>query len=135
MNKPEPEAKDPVARASDAKDELVARAAGLLKEARPKLDQLIERAKPRGKAVGRGGLRYLREHEVEIKQAAAGLARYRMRGPLGFIFSALSPRPSATDPSGGQRCPVCETLNMASARFCNQCGARLISDEAPRQES
>jgi hypothetical protein len=116
------------------REEIVVRTAAFLKDARPKVDRLIVFARPRAEAAGQQALRYVREHETEIKQAAAVAARGRLRWPFGILADALMPRSPRQAPPASV-CPTCDTANAASARFCNQCGSRLVPDSPPPPDS
>ena len=115
-------------------DDAITRAAARLRGAKPELDKLIVRATPVAKIAGRAALRYVREHEGEIKQAGATFARARFRGPLRLVAEAIvkgaSPSGAATkSQEQTQRlCQACGTANPAAARFCNACGQRLITE-------
>jgi hypothetical protein len=106
-------------------DDAITRAAALLRDARPKLEKLVVRATPRAKLAGRAALRYVREHEGEIKQVAATFARARLRGPFRLAADALAGSASATPTPADVRCSACGTPNIASAKFCQECGGRL----------
>jgi len=109
-------------------DELVVKGAGILRNARPKLNRLIVIARPRAHAAGQEALRYVRKHEGEIKQTAAKLARVRLRGPLGLVVDALIHDSSPAEQRRGTKCPHCGMMNMPVAKFCNECGIRLTSE-------
>jgi hypothetical protein len=113
-------------------DELVVKAARFLKRARPKLNRFIVFARPRAEAAGQEALRYVREHEGELKQNAVKLARYRLHGPLGLVVDALIRDPAPAD-GPGTRCSQCGSVSVAGARFCTQCGSRLTTEEPPQR--
>ena len=114
-------------------DELGKKAAGFLRDAKPKLTRLIVLARPRAQAARHEALRYAREHEDEIKLAAAKLARHRLRGPLGLLVDALTQDSSSTDQAHGTKCLRCETMNMFGAKFCHECGISLKSETGHNQ--
>lgn len=127
------EESEPLTVKAGPQDEIVVRAARFLREARPKLHRLIVFARPRAQAAGQEALRYVREHEDEIKQAAVKLARYRLRGPLRLVINALTPDSSPGEPDRGTGCPQCGMMNLLVAKFCTECGVRLAS-ESPGSE-
>ena len=110
---------------NEARPDRAAELAEVLRGATPRLRKLLAVARPRADAAGRQALRYAREHEGEIKQAASTLARYRVRGPLGLLVRALTEAAPRTEREPGRKCAACGTANVPSARFCNQCGSRL----------
>ena len=113
------------------RDELVVKAAGFLRNARPELNRFLVFARPRAKAAGQEALRYVREHEDEVKQHAMKLVRYRLHGPLGLLADALIPD-SAPAEVPETRCSQCGWSNVPRAKFCTECGNRLTSETPQR---
>ena len=110
-----------------SRGELAVKAARFLKRAKPKLNRFIVFARPRAEAAGQEALRYVREHEGEIKQNAVKLARYRLHGPLGLVVDALIRDPAPAE-GPDTRCSQCGSVNVSSARFCTECGSRLTPE-------
>jgi hypothetical protein len=102
------------------------KAARALKETKPRFDALIVRAAPGARMASRAALRYIQEHETEIRQSAAHMARLRLRGPLRLAADLLAPNTQAKPPPRASRvCPACSTVNVSAAKFCNECGRAL----------
>jgi len=110
-----------------ARDEVSRRATTLAQNAGPKVEYVLARAKPRARDAGRQAVRYAREHEAELKQAASILARYSLRGPLGIAVGAMASNASRQP---DVECPSCKAQNPPIARFCNECGKPLTADAA-----
>ncbi len=112
-------------------DELAERAMAIYRESKPKLDDIVARARPRAQEMSRQALRLAREHEDELRQAADTLARTRLRGSLGVAASALTSSQSGSSRSRrGRACEACQTVNPPVARFCSQCGAPMTPPDA-----
>jgi hypothetical protein len=113
-------------------EELGRRAARLAKAAEPHVRRMASEAGPRLQKAGRGAAQYAREHEDEIRQAAAKIARARIRGPLGTVVDALSASASRAAGKANEAlaCAACAAANPAGARFCNNCGASLRPETA-----
>jgi catechol 2,3-dioxygenase-like lactoylglutathione lyase family enzyme len=109
-------------------DELAERAMAIYRDSKPKLDEIVARARPRAQEMSRQALRLAREHEDELRQAADALARTRLRGSLGIAASALASPTSGTRKRRGRTCSACQTLNPQVARFCSQCGTPLVGE-------
>ena len=103
---------------------LAARAVDLMKAGTPKIERLIALTRPRVRIVEKQVVRYLREHESELKETARQLARARLRGPLGLVVDSLTSSSSKADKLI-LKCSACRTSNPPRARFCNECGVRL----------
>ena len=115
----------PSSHAGQENDPLV-KAARALKETKPRFDALIVRAAPGARIASRAALRYIQEHETEIRQSAAHMARLRLRGPLRLAADLLAPNTQAKPtPAASRVCPACSTVNVAAAKFCNECGRAL----------
>ena len=119
--------------ASRPENEIVDKASAFLKQAAPKLNRLIVIARPHAKKAGEDAVRYVRDHEGEIKQAAGLLARSRMTGPLGLVVGALTSQAASAPQQPGLACAACNTLNTSTARFCSECGSRLVQDNTAGQ--
>ncbi len=124
-----PPAKTPreelAARASELYKDAKPKVDDLVTKAKPKVDELVTKAKPRVEEAGKDAVRYVREHEGELKRAAALAARYRLPGPLRLAFDALRPDRSASEPAAEVKCAACDHLNPPASKFCNDCGSRL----------
>ena len=105
--------------------EIARKAADLVKAGRPKFKRLIALTRPRAERAGRNAARYVREHESEIKDAAAKLAQARLRGPLGMVVGSLANSTSTDKSRPVTACPRCATANPPVAKFCQECGLRL----------
>ena len=115
----------PAGRGGQDNDPLV-KAARAFKETKPRFDALIVRAAPGARIASRAALRYIQEHETEIRQSAAHMARLRLRGPLRLAADLLAPSLQAKPtPSASRVCPGCSTVNVAAAKFCSECGHAL----------
>ena len=103
-----------------------------IQDARPKVQKAVEDYRPRVEQAGRDAVRYAQEHEDEIRGLALKGARARL-GPLGMAIDALGggqqPAKTATP---NRACSSCGTINVASAKFCSQCGIQL-PDTPPTQ--
>ena len=121
-------------------EEIAARASELYKDAKPKVDELVTRAKPkvdelvtkakpRVEEAGKDAVRYVREHESDIKRAASLAARYRLPGPLRLVFDAMNPNRSQPEVEAESKCAACEHLNPPASKFCNDCGSRLTPSD------
>ena len=119
---------DEAQRPASQEEVLARKAAELVKAARPRFKRLLAFTQPRAQLAASEAARYVREHEPELKSAAAKLARSRLRGPLGFLADSLTGSASAERQQPASRCPACETENPASAKFCNECGLRLTGE-------
>ncbi len=124
---PEPSAKLPASK----EEELGRKAAELVKASKPQFRRLMAFTRPRAETAGKQAARYVREHESEIKQAAVKLARARVTGPLGMLADTLVN--AATSEAGSKprslACGGCGTSNALSAKFCSECGAKLVVAE------
>jgi hypothetical protein len=106
------------------------KAARLARAARPGFQRFAARTRPGIEKAGRDAVQYARDHEEELRQAAMRLARARVTGPLGFMVDAVSRGPVQPRPEAASiPCLHCVAPNPPSARFCNQCGARLSPHE------
>lgn len=105
----------------------IGRKAGrLFKRSGPELKRLVEEHRPKVEKAGRDAFQYAKEHEEEIRGLA--LKGVRMRaGPLGMMVDALAPQPPAPDPNAAPVCPACQATNAPVAKFCSQCGTRLMT--------
>src|SRR3990172_6564606 len=111
-------------RGSERAEELGRRAGRIVKAAKPKVQRLISRAKPRAEKAGHDALQLARDHEEEVKATVAKLVRGRLPRPLGLVVAALvqtDAKPSQSEPL--PRCLKCLAPNPVNARFCNQCGS------------
>ena len=111
---------------SDRGSEIGRRLADVVKKARPHAERLADTAKPRVEKVSQDALKLARDHEGELKQVARTLIRSRMIGPLGLVVDAVTPAVEP-NPQASLRCMACQEANSDSAKFCDQCGARLTS--------
>ena len=109
---------------SDLATRLGRSAARLVRAAKTRLNQVIAETRPNATKTGRQALEYAREHEDGIRRTAANLIRTRVRGPLGFVIDAVAGPTRERIPTE-LHCTECAAANVASARFCNQCGSPL----------
>ena len=105
------------------------KAARLARAARPGFQRFAARTRPGIEKAGRDAVQYARDHEEELRQAAMRLARARVTGPFGFVVDAVSRAPAQPGPPPSIPCLHCDAPNPPAARFCNQCGARLLPHE------
>lgn len=113
--------------------ELARKAADVVKAGKPQFKRLMAFTRPRAEKAGREAARYVREHESEIKGAAAKLAQARLRGPLGMAVGALAGSASASGSQAVATCPRCATANPPLAKFCHECGLRLAPEPAAEE--
>ena len=116
---------DLAARASEVYNDVKPKVDEFVTRTKPKVEELVTRAKPKVEEAGKDAIRYVREHEDEIKRAASTVARYRLPIPLRVAFDSLRPDQNQTKPAAEIKCSDCEALNPHSAKFCNQCGSSL----------
>ena len=88
----------------------------------------MQKAAPKLQKAARDAVEYAREHEDELRQVAARLAKSRLPAVLrpavqAMVDSAAAPKRAATAPAT-VNC-ACGHENPAGARFCNQCAGRL----------
>jgi len=112
--------------------ELGRKAGRLLKAVRPRIRRVVVQMKPQAENAARDAVQYARDHAEEIRDAAAKLARSRVRGPLRPMVDAFAQHTVKRDGARGPGlCRACETLNPVGSRFCNQCGSGLEPPEQP----
>jgi hypothetical protein len=107
---------------------VIGRKAGrLLKTGGPRVKKFVEGNRPKAEQAGRDVMRYAQEHEDELRSLAMKGVRMRL-GVVGTALDALN-KPSSGGPTQVKRgaCRACQTVNPVSAKFCNECGARLES--------
>jgi hypothetical protein len=113
---------------TEDKGALIGRKAGrLFKRSGPELKRLVEEHRPKIEKASRDAFEYAKQHEDEIRALAIKGVRMRA-GPLGMMVDALGGQPQpSNDPPAEPVCPSCKTVNARVAKFCNQCGTRLVN--------
>ncbi len=118
--------------ASPLAEGLGRRAGRLFKAARPRVERVVARTRPRLEKAARDAIQYARDHEEEIRDAATKLVSARVRGPLGPVVGAVARQVGMHDAAReARRCPACQAVNPAGSKFCNQCGGGL---QPPQQQ-
>jgi hypothetical protein len=113
-------------RSSGELAEILGQKAGrLFKAIKPGLKRAFTDAKPLLERTGRQATHYAREHDAEIKQSAAKVARARLAWPFGFLVDAVTSRADDQGQNLGD-CPSCHSANPQNAKFCNQCGSSIL---------
>jgi hypothetical protein len=113
----------------DRAEELGRKAAELWKNARPRLNRLVEQTRPKVEKAGRDAIEYAKAHEDELRANALRLARTRFVGPLGLVLDGMTG--GETQPATREQalsCGACGTQNHPRARYCNECGNRLSAN-------
>lgn len=131
-------AADEARRAVEAAQPHVNRA---VERAKPQVERAVERAKPQVERATKQARDYAREHDTELKRAAVYLARFAVPRPLKLAFDMLVPaqqsRPQApaeapaAEVVAAIQCHSCSWLNPEEARYCNQCGVRILLTQEP----
>jgi hypothetical protein len=110
----------------------------LMDDNRPGVEKLMQEGRPRAEQASREALRFAQEHQDEIRAVALRGARMRIAGPFGFLIDAVARHsgPSRADEplepdagaqaAAGAGCAACQTINPRGAKFCNECGSRLV---------
>src|SRR5687767_1909258 len=112
---------DSRAEPASREEELARRAAKLVKATKPQFKRLVAFTQRRAQVAGKEAIRYVREHESEIKRTAAKFARSRLRGPLGLIADSLANGSQVETNQLAAKCLACGTPNPLRAKFCNEC--------------
>ena len=125
MNENEGASREPETLPPTREEELARKAAKLVKAGKPQFKRLVAFTRPRAETAGRQAAQYVRDHEPELKQAAARLVRARIRGPLGMVVDQFTQAQKSPQPAS---CFGCGTVYQPGAKFCGECGTRLIPD-------